>query len=243
VDGTATLRTLLRRGPVVFEGAQGVLLDEWLGFHPYTTWSTTTFANAEELLAEASARSGARRLGVLRTYATRHGPGPFVTEDPALTAALPDRHNGYGRWQGGLRVGHFDAVATRYALEVCGGADGLALTHLDVAEARSDLRICRAYELDGRRVERLPPGPPRDLAWQEALTRRLLHARPVLEPVDGGWAETVVAEVGIPVVLGSYGPKAVDKHLNRPAPAGWPARRPRSDRARSASAGCCSRAS
>ena len=47
------LAGVLRRGRVVFEGAQGVLLDEWRGFHPYTTWSTTTFANAETLLAEA----------------------------------------------------------------------------------------------------------------------------------------------------------------------------------------------
>ena len=51
VDG-GYLRRLLRGGPRVFEGAQGVLLDEWHGFHPYTTWSTTTFANAEKLLAE-----------------------------------------------------------------------------------------------------------------------------------------------------------------------------------------------
>ena len=52
VDG-GHLTRLLRAGPCVFEGAQGVLLDEWRGFHPYTTWSTTTFANAETLLAEA----------------------------------------------------------------------------------------------------------------------------------------------------------------------------------------------
>jgi adenylosuccinate synthase len=51
----------------VFEGAQGVLLDEWHGFHPYTTWSTTTFANAETLLAEADAAGTGTRLGVLRT--------------------------------------------------------------------------------------------------------------------------------------------------------------------------------
>ena len=76
----------------MFEGAQGVLLDEWHGFHPYTTWSTTTFANAETLLAEAGMAGAAQRLGVLRTTTTRHGPGPLVTEDavyqlaPAATA-------------------------------------------------------------------------------------------------------------------------------------------------------------
>jgi adenylosuccinate synthase len=84
------LRRLLRAGPAVFEGAQGMLLDEWRGFHPYTTWSTTTFANAEALLAEAG--ETAVRLGVVRCYLTRHGPGPFVTEDPTLE--LPEPHNG-----------------------------------------------------------------------------------------------------------------------------------------------------
>ena len=139
------LADLARLGPVVFEGAQGVLLDEWHGFHPYTTWSTTTFANAEKLLCDAGVPGGdARRLGVLRTYTTRHGAGPLVTEDAALTAALPDRHNGTGRWQGAFRVGHFDAVAHRYAVDVAGGIDAVALTHLD-APARQPLTVCRSY--------------------------------------------------------------------------------------------------
>jgi len=222
VDG-GHLRRLLRAGRVVFEGAQGVLLDEWHGFHPFTTWSTTTFANVDALLNEAGMPGEVIRLGVLRTYATRHGPGPFVTEDPSLTAALPDRHNGWGRWQGGFRVGHLDLVAARYAVEVCGGVDWLALTHLDVAEVRDDLRVCRAYELDGDRVERLVPGPAGDLDRQAALTRRLLGARPVCERVDGGWLETVAGALGVPAALASRGPTASDKQaverLSRPVPA------------------------
>ncbi|GAA1889650.1 adenylosuccinate synthetase [Actinomadura bangladeshensis] len=211
IVGGDHLHGLLRDGNVVFEGAQGVLLDEWHGFHPYTTWSTTTFANAETLLAEAG--ETATRLGVLRAYATRHGPGPFVTEDPALTADLPDRHNGTGRWQGAFRVGHLDAVALRYALETAGGADGLAVTHLDVAGARPDLRVCPAYELDGERIERLETGPP-DLDRQAALTRRLLRARPVLAPL-GDPVETIEDALGAPVVLRSYGPASADKRSGR----------------------------
>jgi adenylosuccinate synthase len=95
VDG-GYLSRLLSAGPVVFEGAQGVLLDEWRGFHPYTTWSTTTFANAETLLAEAG--ETAVRFGVVRCYLTRHGPAPFVTEDPTLE--LPEPHNRRGTWAG-----------------------------------------------------------------------------------------------------------------------------------------------
>jgi adenylosuccinate synthase len=77
ITGEGHLERLLRRpGRVVFEGAQGVLLDEWRGFHPYTTWSTTTFDNAEALLAEAGMPGEALRLGVTRAYLTPHGPGP-----------------------------------------------------------------------------------------------------------------------------------------------------------------------
>ena len=180
VDG-GYLRRLLRAGPAVFEGAQGVLLDEWRGFHPYTTWSTTTFANAETLLAEAG--ETAVRLGVVRCYLTRHGPGPFVTEDPTLE--FPEPHNGTGPWQGAFRTGHPDAVALRYAAEVAGGVDGVALTHLDVA-ARHRLRLCRAYRVGGRLVSRIEPGPEHDLSWQERLTDTLLRARPVYsDPVSG----------------------------------------------------------
>ncbi len=209
LTGDDELHRLVRRGPLVFEGAQGVLLDEWHGFHPYTTWSTTTFANAQALLAEADAPDGARRLGVVRTYTTRHGPGPLVTEDPALTAALPEPHNGTGRWQGAFRIGHFDAVAHAYAVEVCGGVDGLAVTHLD-APARARLRICRAYGIDGAPVARIAPGPAGDLVRQAELTGRLLRARPARWDDPGrdpaAWTGALSALLNAPVVLESSGP-------------------------------------
>jgi len=72
------------------------------------------------------------RIGVLRTHFTRHGAGPFVSEDRNL--AFPD-HNVRSKWQGELRFGHFDLVAARYAINCCGGIDGLALTHLDCMES------------------------------------------------------------------------------------------------------------
>ncbi|MFG1690259.1 adenylosuccinate synthetase [Nonomuraea sp. NPDC049269] len=188
---------LLRRGPVVFEGAQGVLLDENHGFDPYTTWSTTTFANALELLGGA----GAVRLGVLRTYTPRHGPGPLVTEDPTLE--LPERHNGTGPWQGPFRVGHFDAVAHRYAVAVAGGVDGLALTHLDAPVSR----LCHAYE-----------GCETDL-WhgdRATLTARLLRAKPVYGDAVTDWPAAVADALGAPVWVGSYGPTSADKRVLAP---------------------------
>ncbi|NUT35034.1 MAG: adenylosuccinate synthetase [Hamadaea sp.] len=208
------LGALLSAGRCVFEGAQGVLLDEWRGWHPFTTWSTTTFANAETLLAEAGRAGQALRLGVVRTYTTRHGPGPLVTEDAALTETLPDRHNTDGRWQGAFRVGHFDAVAHRYAVDVAGGVDGLAVTHLDVATHRRDLRICRSYA-DGTR--RIPPGEFGDLTYQEKLTAALSTAAPVLDEVPAdAWPEAISSELGAPVLLESHGPTALDK-TPRPA--------------------------
>jgi adenylosuccinate synthase len=221
IAGDGYLAGLLSEGPVVFEGAQGVLLDEWLGFHPYTTWSTTTFENAEALLAENGAPGAATRLGVTRAYQVRHGPGPFVSEDKALTVTEP--HNGDGRWQGRFRAGHLDAVALRYAVRVAGGVDAVALTHLDTA-ARHDgeLRVCRAYDIGPGSVGSIEPGPPRDLAHQEWLSGQLLAAWPVYDPAErvaaADWPDVVAEIAGAPVTVRSHGPAAADKRLS-PAPA------------------------
>jgi adenylosuccinate synthase len=200
------LESLLAQGPVVFEGAQGVLLDEWHGFHPYTTWSTTTFDNAATLLNGVPAL----RLGVLRTSTTRHGPGPLITEDPTLE--LPDRYNVTNPWQGPFRVGHFDAVAHRYAIEVAGDVDALALTHLDAPATR----MCMAYDIAGSQVQALPVGEPGDLDRQAALTARLLTAAPIYGDPVTDWPAAVADTLGVPVWLGSFGPTADDKKAMLP---------------------------
>ncbi|MGN9843846.1 adenylosuccinate synthetase [Nonomuraea sp. H19] len=187
---------LASSGPVVFEGAQGVLLDERWGFDPYTTWSTTTFDNAEELLGGA----GAVRLGVLRTYTTRHGPGPLVTEDPAL--ALPEPHNTTGPWQGPFRLGHFDAVAHRYAAEAAGGVDALALTHLDVPVSR----MCIAYD------------PPVSFEPDTERTARMMRARPIYQEGVSNWVGAVSDVMGAPVWIESHGPTAESKRALVPGP-------------------------
>jgi adenylosuccinate synthase len=202
------LERLLAQGRCVFEGAQGVLLDEWRGWHPYTTWSTTTFANVAALCPSFE------RLGVVRAYTTRHGAGPLVTEAPL---ELPEAHNGVGEWQGAFRVGHFDAVAHRYAVEVAGGVDGLAVTHLDAPPRAPGLRICTSYDLDGARWEHIRPGPPRDLAYQAALTALLSRARPGdLERPDD-WAGRIGDLLNAPVLLESHGPRSSDKLYHLPA--------------------------
>lgn len=114
-------------GPVVFENAQGILLDERYGFEPHRSWTDVTFGGALRLLDGLDLEI--HRLGILRTYATRHGAGPFPSESGWINYSEP--HNGTGAWQGVFRQGYFDAVAARYAIECVGGVDGIALTHTD----------------------------------------------------------------------------------------------------------------
>jgi adenylosuccinate synthase len=215
LTGDGEIARLAASGRLVFEGAQGVLLDEWRGFHPHTTWSTTTFANALDLLAEAGVdRAEVCRLGVTRTYATRHGAGPFPSEDPSLAPLLPEPHNGAGRWQGAFRVGHLDLVLLRYAVEVCGGVDALAVTHLDTATrgpARDRLRVATAWRAGGTRITRLRPGAFADLDHQRRLTALAQAARPELVTPDRPWEALLAAALGVPVAVTSWGPRTGDK--------------------------------
>jgi adenylosuccinate synthase len=204
VDGATHVPRLLGSGICVFEGAQGVLLDEWYGWHPYTTWSTTTFANALSL----AGTHDVLRLGVVRTYTTRHGAGPLVTAHPL---PIPEAHNGTGQFQGEFRVGHFDAVAHRYAVEVCGGVDALAVTHLD--RVPPDLRICTSYDVDGAGLDRIVPGERGDLAYQSRLTALLDRARPGLLHRPDDWSGAIGDLLAAPVLLESYGPTSADKRI------------------------------
>ena len=228
VDADVAAAILREPGTTIYEAAQGVLLDEWFGFHPHTTWSTTTFANADALLDESGHDGRRTRIGVLRTYFTRHGAGPMVTEDADLRAALPEPHNADAGWQGRFRVGPFDAVAARYALAVSGGADALALTHLDRVP-RLPPHVCTAYRLGGDRpagaedlfdvagddVRGIRVRRPADLGHQERLTGALRQCRPVYTPLPGRDAAEFVRwverELGTPVGVTSFGVAADDK--------------------------------
>ncbi len=211
------LHSILRRpGTVIFEGAQGVLLDEWQGFHPYTTWSTTTLENAERLLDEAGYTGDLARIGITRAYATRHGAGPLVTEDAGLTRALPDASNAFGAWQQGFRVGWLDMVMLKYALEAIGPLDQLAVTCLDRLAELPDLRICRRYSYDTFDIDRIARSPvPRDLDYQERITNSLARCTPVLETLADPSALLHLLEhdLGVPIGIVSEGPTAQEKQM------------------------------
>lgn len=197
---------LSRRMPnsdtVIFEGAQGVLLDEWHGFHPYTTWSTVTPQHAFEMLAEYPAVETSV-LGITRAFATRHGAGPFPTSCSKMSAEMIDRGNPQNDWQGAIRFGPLDLVLTEYAARIS-KVDSIVVNCLDQLPAQP--RIATAYN----NLDRLPI--PSSLRQQEQLTELLESAVP---------HETAATENGIidslsqiaPVIGTGYGPSHLDREI------------------------------
>lgn len=114
-------------GTAIFEGAQGVLLDEWHGFHPHTTYSTVTDFHAQQLCDALDAKMEV--MGVTRLFPSRHGAGPLPTVDVALQ--FPDLSNPSNEYQGSIRFGLPDLVSLRYAASVLGRCDGIAVTCID----------------------------------------------------------------------------------------------------------------
>lgn len=151
VDDTYLPKLLKEPGAVVFEGAQGVLLDQDWGFFPYVTRTTTTFDNALALIKGFDDKF--TKLGVMRAYSTRHGPGPFPTEDASLN--LPDTHNGFGPWQRNFRFGHLDLMMTRYAIDRLGGVDEIVMTNVDRVKDQRTWKVCTGYYGDNRQDDYL----------------------------------------------------------------------------------------
>ena len=141
---------------VVFEGAQGLLLDEKYGFQPHTTWSDITFANAHKILAEMSCNPPVHKVGVFRTYFTRHGAGPFPSENPAVI--FDENHNKGEEFTGAFRKGDFDLPMTLYSLKCIGGVDSFAINHMDAFHPLGymGMRISKTDTVDVLRKNFLP---------------------------------------------------------------------------------------
>jgi adenylosuccinate synthase len=127
--------------PAIYEGSQGVLLDVDYGFHPYVTKTKTTFDNAVQLC-----KTPYKKIAVMRPYLTRHGNGPFPTEDDTLGMIIPDINNVYNYWQGKFRVGHQDLLLMKYAISVSGKPDYIAMTNIDKINMIEGVELCIAYE-------------------------------------------------------------------------------------------------
>ena len=163
---------------ILFEGAQGVLLDVDHGTYPYVTSSNTVAASAASGSGLGPGAIG-YVLGIAKAYTTRVGGGPFPTElNDKIGALIGDRGHEFGTNTGRRRrCGWFDAVLARQAVKTS-GINGVALTKLDILDGFKEIKICTHYLLDGQRVDRLP-------ASQAAQAR----VQPVYESFPG-WQET-----------------------------------------------------
>ncbi len=163
---------------ILFEGAQGIMLDVDHGTYPYVTSSNTVSAAAS---SGSGIGPGAVNyiLGIAKAYTTRVGSGPFPTELADETGDLiGERGHEFGTTTGRKRrCGWFDAVMVRQAVKI-GGINGIALTKLDVLDGFEELKICTGYELEGRKIDNFPASP----VYQKEV-------KPVYETVPG-WEET-----------------------------------------------------
>ncbi|MBI3633724.1 MAG: adenylosuccinate synthetase [Candidatus Vogelbacteria bacterium] len=171
---------------IIFEGAQGALLDREYGFAPYITKSKTTHHNANALLHQARSSVKTHKIGVVRTYGHRHGAGPFPTESKWLVSRLQDKLNKENEWQGKFRVGWLDLVALRYGAAINDGIDSLSVTCLDQLNGLKEIKICVGYKYLGQNkdVERyFETG--RDLNGSLELTgiKRMFEGREVVAKI------------------------------------------------------------
>ena len=168
---------------ILLEGAQATLLDVDHGTYPFVTSSNPT-AGGASVGAGIPPHHISGVLGIVRTYATRVGEGPFPTEmldaEEATADLIRQRGNEYGSvTRRPRRCGWFDAVATRYAAEL-NGFDSIALTKLDVLDTLDEIKVCIGYEINGQRIDTFP-----------AVSNELRSIKPVYETLPGWNAETL----------------------------------------------------
>jgi adenylosuccinate synthase len=163
---------------ILFEGAQGALLDIDHGTYPYVTSSNTVAAQAATG-SGVGPRAVGYVLGLAKAYTTRVGSGPFPSElHDNIGQQIGEKGHEFGTVTGrARRCGWFDAVLVRQTIKVA-GIDGIALTKLDVLDGFKELKVCIGYDLDGERIDRLPAG-------QNAQER----VKPIWETFDG-WSQS-----------------------------------------------------
>ncbi|CAA7621567.1 adenylosuccinate synthetase [Candidatus Terasakiella magnetica] len=166
------------RKRVLFEGAQGAMLDVDHGTYPYVTSSNTVSGNAGTGSGVGPGQVG-YVLGICKAYTTRVGSGPFPTElFDAIGERIGDRGREFGTVTGRRRrCGWFDAVMVRQAIKV-GGINGIALTKLDVLDGLDELKICIGYRCRGEELKHFP-----------ASMSRQAEVEPIYE-VMPGWSES-----------------------------------------------------
>ncbi len=200
---------------LLFEGAQGTLLDVDHGTYPYVTSSNSTAGGACTGTGVPPTRI-AGAIGVLKAYTTRVGGGPMVSELLDETGEfLRKRGNEFGTVTGRpRRCGWLDTVVARYARRV-NGIDAIALTKLDVLDDFDEIPVCTGYRLGGGVLRELPPGRA-DLSGAEPVLRTMKGWKRetvgILDPGDlpqaaRDYVDLIEQEVGAPIALLSTGPR------------------------------------
>lgn len=211
-------KTIQQGKRILFEGAQGVLLDIDHGTYPFVTSSNIVAAHAATG-SGAPLKSIHYVLGITKAYTTRVGEGPFPTEqDNEVGELLGKKGAEFGTVTGRKRrCGWFDAVLVRQAVR-CGGVDGLALTKLDVLDGMDEIKLCVSYELNGKKLDYLP-----------ASLTKMQAVKPIYETMEG-WQGSIAGArswsalpapaikyvryieelVGVPVSLLSTSPERED---------------------------------
>ena len=163
---------------ILFEGAQGVMLDVDHGTYPYVTSSNTIAGQAATGSGTGPTTIG-YVLGITKAYTTRVGSGPFPSElVDSIGQTLGERGHEFGVVTGRKRrCGWFDAVMVRQAIKTS-GITGIALTKLDVLDGFDELRVCDSYELDGEVIDYFPSG-----------TRQQAAVKPIYRTLEG-WSES-----------------------------------------------------
>jgi adenylosuccinate synthase len=198
-DTTHFLNRSAREGrTILIEGAQATLLDVDHGTYPFVTSSNTTAGGASTGTGLAPHRiTGV--LGIVRTYTTRVGEGPFPTEmlagEEEMGQLIRERGREYGAVTGRpRRCGWFDAFATRYAADI-NGFTSVALTKLDVLDALDEIKVCTGYQINGRPCESFP-----------AVSQDLRRVEPVYTTLPG-WktsTEGITDMHALPAAARSY---------------------------------------
>ncbi|HEX8283278.1 MAG TPA: adenylosuccinate synthase [Pyrinomonadaceae bacterium] len=218
-DTTHFINRAVREGQsVLVEGAQATLLDVDHGTYPFVTSSSTTSGGVCAGLGLAPQKINGV-LGIVRTYSTRVGEGPFPTEmlagEDEIGQLIRERGHEYGVSTGRpRRCGWFDAFATRYAAEI-NGFDTVALTKLDILDALDEIKVCVGYRRGGQPCESFP-----------AVSQELREVEPVYETLPGwrsptegmteleelpraarDYVDFISERIGVPVGLVSTGPE------------------------------------
>lgn len=145
--------------PVIFEGGQGVLLDEYYGFNPHTTWSSCVpvYANRMALLNKLQPYY----VGCIRAFTTRHGNGPFPTYDESLNYS-DDETNKEEEFQGKFKYGHLDLVLFQYAINICAlhsiNLNAISISCIDRLK-KQEHKICWGYKIGENVITRLSEIP------------------------------------------------------------------------------------